>query len=148
MKRSIFMFTFLSLVMSLLLSSTCSAQARIVAETRDLGNGVTVETVIVVDEALSRSSTKKASTVNTYKYRGEEIGTVTLTATFGYDGSRAWVVSASGSASMEPGWTYSGERISDSGGTAYLSATIKNTSGQIKVSVDIDLTCSKDGDIS
>ena len=75
MKRSIFMFTFLSLVMSLLLSSTCSAQARIVAETRDLGNGVTVETVIVVDEALSRSSTKKASTVNTYKYRGEEIGT-------------------------------------------------------------------------
>ena len=58
------------------------------------------------------------------------------------------VVSASGSASMEPGWTYSGERISDSGGTAYLSATIKNTSGQIKVSVDIDLTCSKDGDIS
>lgn len=148
MKRSISMFTFLSLVMSLLLSSTCSAQARIVAETRDLGNGVTVETVIVVDDDFLRSSTKRASISSTFKYYGEKAGTVTFTATFGYDGSRAWVVSASGSASMEPGWTYSGERISDSGGTAYLSATIKNTSGQIKVSVDIDLTCSKDGDIS
>ena len=51
MKRSIFMFTFLSLVMSLLLSSTCSDQARTVAETRDLGNRDTVQTVIVVDEA-------------------------------------------------------------------------------------------------
>ena len=148
MKRSISMFTFLSLVMSLLLSSTCSAQARTVAETRDLGNGVTVETVIVVDDDFLRSSTKRASISSTFKYYGEKAGTVTFTATFGYDGSRAWVVSASGSASMEPGWTYSGERISDSGGTAYLSATIKNTSGQIKVSVDIDLTCSKDGDIS
>lgn len=148
MKRSISMFTFLSLVMSLLLSSTCSAQARTVAETRDLGNGVTVETVIVVDDDFLRSSTKRASISSTFKYYGEKAGTVTLTAIFGYDGSRAWVVSASGSASMEPGWTYSGERISDSGGTAYLSASIQNEDSPGIIPVDISLTCSKDGDIS
>lgn len=148
MKRSISMFTFLSLVMSLLLSSTCSAQARTVAETRDLGNGVTVETVIVVDDDFLRSSTKRASISSTFKYYGEKAGTVTFTATFGYDGSRAWVVSASGSASMEPGWTYSGERISDSGGTAYLSASIQNEDSPGIIPVDISLTCSKDGDIS
>ena len=147
MKRTISMLAALVLVVSLL-SSACFAQASAVTEVRDLGNGVTVETVITVEDFLFRSSTKRASTVNTYKYKDEEIATVTLTATFGYDGSDAWVVSASASHTLEPGWSYSGERISDSGGTATLTATITNKSGPGSVPVDISLTCSKDGGIS
>lgn len=82
------------------------------------------------------------------KNNGEEIATATLTATFGYDGSDAWVVSSSGSHTVEPGWSYSGERISHSGGTATLTATIKSTKGLGQFPVNISLTCSKDGDIS
>ncbi len=148
MKKNIPMLTAFVLIMSLFLSSTCSAQERTVTRIQDLGNGITVETVITVEDSLSRSSTKRASSTSTFKNKGEEIATVTLTATFGYDGSDAWVVSSSGSHTVEPGWSYSGERISDSGGTATLTATIKSTKGLGQFPVDISLTCSKNGDIS
>ena len=99
-------------------------------------------------DSLLRSSTQKASSTSKFKNNGELIATVTLTATFGYDGSRAWVVSASGSHSMESGWTYSNQSISKSGGTANLTADIKSTTGLGSFPVDISLTCSTDGDIS
>ena len=114
----------------------------------DLGNGLTAEQTITVYDQDFRASTKRASATMEYKNNGEKIGTVTLTATFGYGGSDAWVVSASGSHTLEPGWSYSGERISDSGGTATLAATIKSTKGLGQFPVDISLTCSKNGDIS
>lgn len=148
MKKIIPMLTALTLIASLFLSATCSAQEYTVTKVQDLGNGVTVETVVTVEDALFRSYTRRASTKNTYKNNGTEIATVTLTATFGYDGSDAWVVSSSGSHTVESGWSYSGERISDSGGTATLTATIKSTKGLGQVPVDISLTCSKNGDIS
>ena len=113
-----------------------------------MGNGITVETATTVYDSLLRSSTQKASSTSKFKNNGELIATVTLTATFGYDGSRARVVSASGSHSMESGWTYSNQSISKSGGTANLTADIKSTTGLGAFPVDISLTCSKDGDIS
>ena len=143
MKKMISMLTALALVLSLCLIPTCSAYGRENTKVVDLGNGITVETTTTVYDSLLRSSS-----TSKFKNNGELIATVTLTATFGYDGSRAWVVSASGSHSMESGWTYSNQSISKSGGTANLTADIKSTTGLGAFPVDISLTCSKDGDIS
>lgn len=148
MKKMISMLTALALVLSLCLIPTCSAYGRENTKVVDLVNGITVETTTTVYDSLLRSSTQKASSTSKFKNNGELIATVTLTATFGYDGSRAWVVSASGSHSMESGWTYSNQSISKSGGTANLTADIKSTTGLGAFPVDISLTCSKDGDIS
>ena len=146
MKKILSMVTVLALLCVVL---TISAMARQEVHTSvtDLGNGITVERTITVNE-LSRSSTKKASSVNTYKNNGEEIATVTLTTTFDYDGTRAWVISSSGSHSVESGWTYKNENITNSGGTSRLTAELKSTTGLGRVPVDIDLVCTKNGEIS
>ena len=108
---------------------------------------VDVETVITVYESLARSSTKSADIARTFRYDGSTIAVVTLYATFGYDGSSAWVVSASGSHTTYGGWSYSGENITTSGGTAYLTATLSHLLHR-NVPVSISLTCSPTGQIS
>lgn len=146
MKKTISMLMALVLVLSLSLAPMCSAYEYV--ETVDLGNGITAEVSTTVYESLLRSSTRKASRTATFKNNGKEIATVTLTATFGFDGSRVWVVSASGSHTTESGWRYQNEDITNSGGTSNLTAEIKSTTGLGVVPVDISLTCTKDGDIS
>lgn len=148
MKKNISMVTALVLVLSLCLAQTCFASELTQTTVEDLGNGITVETTTVVYDSFLRDSTKKASSESKFRYDGVLIGTVTLTATFGYDGSRAWVVSASGSHSVERGWSYRNEDISNSGGTSTLTAELKSTTGLGIVDVDISLTCTKNGSIS
>lgn len=148
MKKTISMMTALVLVFSLFLTPTCFACENKNTTVEDLGNGITVERTVTVYDTLLRSSTKKATDTKVYKNNGVQIASVTLTVTFGYDGSRAWVVSASGSHSMESGWTYSGQSISNSGGTSNLTASIRGSSISGIVPVDISLTCTKDGSIS
>lgn len=108
---------------------------------------VEVETALTIQESLARSNTKRASAAQTFKFSGKVIAEVTLSATFGYDGKTAWVVSASGSHTTYDGWKYGGEKITKSGGTATLTATLsKLTSSNIPV--NISLTCSPTGEIS
>lgn len=147
MKKLISTLMALALVLSLCLVPT-SAHELEKTTVIDLGNGITVETTTTVYDTLLRSSTQKASSTSRFKNNGELIATVTLTATFGYDGSLAWVVSASGSHTVESGWRYQNQDISNSGGTSNLTAEIKSTTGLGVVPVDITLTCTKDGDIS
>lgn len=146
MKKKISMLLAAVLMLTLTLATTGFAYEY--EETTDLGNGITVETSLTVHHSLLRDNTQTASRTSTFKNNGVLIGTVTLTATFGYDGSRAWVESASGSSSMESGWSYRNQSISKSGGTATLTADIKNTSIGGVVPVNISLTCSKNGTIS
>lgn len=116
-----------------------------------LGNGITVETTTTVYQSLLRSSTKRATKESTYKNGSTTIATVTLDATFGYDGSSAWVVSASASHWVASGWTYESQSISTSGATARVTATLKKWLGPIttdSVPVDDKLTCSLNGTIS
>lgn len=148
MKKTISMLTALVLVLSLSLAPSCFAYERADTTVMDLGDGTTVETTTTIYDSDLRDSTKKAERTMTYKNNGVRIGSVTLTVTFGYDGSSAWVVSASGSSDMESGWSYKNQSISKSGGTAKLTADIKNTSIGGVVPVDISLTCSKSGSIS
>lgn len=112
----------------------------------EFGDFEIVTTTIVYD-SVARSSTKRADRIHEMKYSGTIVAKVTLSATFGYDGKTAWVISASGSNNTYDGWKYGSEKISKSGGTATLTATLtKLTSSNIPV--NISLTCSPSGQIS
>jgi hypothetical protein len=116
-----------------------------------LGDGITVETTVTIHNSLLRSNTKSATRESTYKDNGTTIATVTLNATFGYDGSSAWVVSASASHWVASNWTYENQSLSTTGTTARVTATLKKWLGSIlatSVSVNIPLTCSASGTIS
>lgn len=108
---------------------------------------VEVESVLIIHQSKERSNTKSADAVQTYKYGGKVIAEVTLSATFGYDGKTAWVTSASGSRTTYDGWSYSGQSISKSGGTATLTATLSHSLHR-SISVNVSLTCSPTGQIS
>lgn len=144
---------FLAVIMVVALFSPVS-QADYVPEEKDitvtdLGNGFTVENIIIIEEEsslLSLMSTKTATKQSVYKLNGTEIATVSITASFGYDGSASWVNSASVSKSVSSGWTYSDESISTSGGTATVAATLKKF--PYNVNVYTYISCSPDGDIS
>lgn len=124
------------------------------ATTENLGNGLTVETKTTVYNtysAMALASTRSATRTKTYKANGSTVATVTLKASFGYDGSSAWVKNKSVSHSTASGWSYGSESLEASGDTAYLSAVLTQRSGIITigtVDVDISLTCSPSGQIS
>lgn len=148
MKKTISLLAVLALVLSLSLAPMCAAYESVETVYSDLGNGITMETTTTLYDLLLRSNSRTASRTATFKNNGVEIATVTLTATFGFDGSRAWVVSASGSHTVESGWTYRNQSISNSGGTSNLTAEIRSTKVPGILDVDISLTCSRNGEIS
>lgn len=145
--------TFFAVIMVVALFSPIS-QANYVPEENDvtvtdLGNGFTVEGKIILEKdisSLSLMSTKLATKKDVYKINGTEIATVSITASFGYDGSTSWVNRASVSKSVSSGWTYSDENITTSGGTATVTATLKKF--PYNVNVYTYISCSADGDIS
>ncbi len=102
------------------------------------------ETLIVYNNL--RSSSRTASKTATCRQNGSVVAEATLTATFGYDGSSAWVGNASGSHTTYSGWSYSGEKVSKVGSTATLTASVSK-SGVVK-SISVSMTCSPSGSIS
>lgn len=108
---------------------------------------VEVETVTTVHDSLLRSSKKTVETTDKYKSGGTVIATVTLKATFGYDGSDAWVESASVTKSTSGGWSYGGQSIDKDGGTVTLTAKLTKSSYP-SIPVEITMTCSPSGKIS
>lgn len=116
----------------------------------DLGNGVTVESILTVHESLAAFSTMATKTVtknDVYRVGGQEVATISLTASFGYDGSTSWVNSASVTKSIASGWTYSNENLTTSGGTATVIAILKK-SGITTTNIYTYISCSPNGDIS
>ncbi len=151
----------LTLAMVFSLSISCFAQEvpvqnvqSLVVTTENLGNGITVETKTTVYNTysvLSAVSTRSASQTKTYKANGATVGTATLNASFGYNGSSAWVTSKSAAHTTASGWSYGSESLTASGNTANLSALLTQRSGNIitgTVDVDVSLTCSPSGQIS
>lgn len=124
------------------------AASEVVCETETVttvyGDLEVEETLVVYSSA--RSSTKSASKTHTFRQSGEVIAEVTLYATFGYNGSSAWVTSASGSHTTYSGWSYGSESITKSGGTASLSASL--TKFGVSAAVDISIKCTASGTIS
>ena len=112
----------------------------------DLGNGITVESVLVVEPSLARSSSKSASLVSTFKNNGVQIAVITLNANFVYDGSTSRATYASYSKDISSGWTYTDHSLTRSGGTAKLTATLKKF--PFNVPVDMHISCSPSGVIT
>lgn len=108
---------------------------------------VEVETVLTVYDTFARSSTKRVQATQTVKYSGEVIAEVTLTATFGYNGTVSWVIGSSSSHTTYNGWSYGSESITSSGGTANLSAILTHLLHG-RLAINISMTCSPTGEIS
>ena len=106
-----------------------------------------VTTTTVIHDTFARSNRKSADRTRTVEAGDSVIAKITLSATFGYDGKTAWVISASGSHTTYDGWSYNSEKISKSGGTATLTASLfKLSAGTIPIS--FSMTCSPTGQIS
>lgn len=106
-----------------------------------------VTTTTVIHDTFARSNRKSADRTRTVEAGDSVIAKITLSATFGYDGKTAWVISASGSHTTYDGWSYGSEKIGKSNSTASLSAALDH-SYYASISVDISMTCSPTGQIS
>lgn len=137
-----------ALIMTFVFSITCFAteNEKILASyTEDLGDGITAVVTITQTESFARSA-KKQSISKGYYSGGTYIGAAALTATFNYDGSTSRAVEAVGNGSGSNGWSYSGQSTRTSGKTAYLTASLKN--GSKTVPVSLSLTCDANGNVS
>ncbi|MCI8869390.1 MAG: hypothetical protein HFF39_02415 [Lawsonibacter sp.] len=150
MKRSFSFIMVLALLMGIIMLPGHALESEIFRETETIfveGIGyLEIETVITRAPVFTRSGVGYDKSISV-RNSGRIIATVTLDASFGYDGSRAWVNSASATHSTNSGWSYGGESISKSGGTVTLTATLsKPLYNDIPVSISI--TCSPSGVIS
>ena len=114
-----------------------------------LENGITVEETIweASISTFAAESQKRGTAYKTYRRGSDVIATVSLTATFWYDGSDSGVVSTDSSYSVYDGWSYTNESIWDSGNTAYLSAELTNLFIK-SIDVSLSLSCSPSGQLS
>lgn len=113
-----------------------------------LEDGTVVETVFTVYRNFARAQTKSAYVTKTYKESdGTKAATVSLNVTFSYDGNDAWVRSSYTDISEYNGWNYGSERISESGNTVSLSASLTK-SGEARKSVSAWLSCSANGTVT
>lgn len=124
---------------------------------KDLGNGFTMRTVISIPKtgksihSNTSTQTKTASATSTVRHDGTWVGSITLTANFGYNRSSAWVNRMSTSHRIASGWTYKNERTWKSGGTANMSASMSKKLGFIPITTvdpSVSITCSPTGQIS
>ena len=108
---------------------------------------IVVTTTLTVYDSAARASTKSADKTRTFTYQGQTITTVTLSATFGYDGKSAWVEEASASHDTSGGWSYGSEKIDTDGSTAALSARLTKSSFA-PVDFTLSMSCTPSGKIS
>lgn len=120
--------------------------------TEDLGDDVTVTTTIEVYRNISRNTSTSAIASSDFTRSGKWIATVTLKAYFTYNGMTAGVTSTEYARSLASGWSYTNHKITtttlstSSGGTATLTATLKNF--PVNVPVNISLHCAPNGKIT
>lgn len=113
----------------------------------DLGNGITVETVV----SLAPTRTLRSATAtSTFKRDGKEIAKVSLYATFTYNGSLASVWSTDYTQSTSLGWFYRSHQITTMdrmpSATATLDAKLQGIVGIVPV--HIVLNCTPTGTIT
>lgn len=145
MKRGISFFLGLALAIGCAFS-VFAAPAEKGPERIDLGNGYSVVITTGTTAGSARAQTSNYCQ-GTYYCGSTKIGTVTLHATFNYDGSTVSVQSAYATYVLATGWAYKNQTITKSGGTAHLTVNLVK-SGYATVPVSLSLTCDKDGNVS
>lgn len=141
-------------VFSLIFSITgfCFAASPVIESqtvtTETLEDGTVVETIFTIYQNLARTEMKSADLTRNYTDdNGKKIASVTLYASFSYDGDDAWVLSSYSDVSEYNGWNYGNERITESGGTVKLTAKLTK-SGQTSRNPSLSITCSANGRIT
>ncbi len=145
-KISALMGAFLLVSCAILPASAVEMKQNVQVFYMDSGN-IQVETVLIIHDSQMLAHSKSADIKRTYKSDGKVIAEVTLSATFGYDGEDAWVISADGSHVTYSGWSYGSEQIADSGNQARLTARLSH-SGDSSIPVSLSLSCTPSGQIS
>lgn len=103
---------------------------------------------IVIHETLVRSSTKSATNIQTFTYKGDVIAIIAITGTFSYNGTSSSVISKSVSRlDTYNGWSFSQTSFSSEGGTISLVGGLKKFLYPT-VPVSFSLTCDRFGNIS
>ncbi len=150
MKKFISFLTVLGLIFSM--NGFCFASGPIVESQtismETLEDGTTVETILTIYKNPSRSQDKNASVTKNYTGPGnEKAASITLYASFSYDGSRAWSDYAYSDVTEYNRWGYENENINYGGSTATLSARLTK-SGESSKSVSMYIKCSSNGEIT
>ncbi|MCI8856442.1 MAG: hypothetical protein HFH26_07840 [Clostridiaceae bacterium] len=113
-----------------------------------LEDGTTVETIFTIYKNFSRSRDIDASITKNYSGpSSEKAASVTLYASFGYNGNDVWCDSAYSDVSVYNSWRYGSEDINDTSDTARLSARLTK-SGENSKSISIYIKCSPSGKIT
>ena len=112
----------------------------------DLGNGITCNSTLVIEENLTRASQKCGYVIREYSYQGEWIGSVQLNGCFTYDGKTATATQVSAYHSTASGWNYGGEKTWCSGNSVNLTARFTHWGSPVEVSAK--LSCSPTGVLS
>lgn len=112
----------------------------------DLGNGFTAETILMIDPVQGRSGQKSAYKQKIIRHSGRQIASVTLDATFSYNGTTSSVVSYRYEKDMSFGWLYTRHNIVTSGGRVTLTADLVSAIGTVPIS--ISMYCTPAGVIS
>lgn len=114
----------------------------------DLGYGFAMSEIITLVNANSRSMDRAASKYREYTYNDEVIARIEISCVFRYDGSAVSVVSKSISqCDTYNGWSFKQSSFTSSGGTVTLTGKL-NKFLILNASVNMSLTCDKNGNIS
>jgi hypothetical protein len=97
---------------------------------------------------VARSVVSEVHKAQTYHKNGVVIAQIAVTASFQYDGKTVSVLSKKVyQKDTYQGWSFTQTSFTSSGGTVRLKGTLKK-SGNSSVSVDLSMTCDKNGNIS
>lgn len=135
--------TALALLMVMLLSAVASAAG---PKRIDLGDGFYMVTTSKLDDIQLLDGSKTGSTTGKVYNSGTYIGSITVKATFVYDGISAEVSSKSASVTTASGWSYKNKSVSSTSGSA--TATCTFYSGSKSTSASVTVYCDKNGNIS
>ncbi len=148
-KRGSLLLLCAALLLGLTVPALAAENVQTISRTEvDLGNGFSYTETLTVSPALSRASAQKTgSKSQDFTYNGTKVAVIGISGTFQYDGSSVGVVSKSVSQkTLYDGWAFSQSSFTSSGGTITLTGTLSK--GTAKVSVNLSLTCDKNGNIS
>ena len=114
----------------------------------DPESGITIVDELIIQDTLTRSSSRTVTLKQTYTKNGNTIAVIAVTATFSYNGSTVSVTSKSVSQSTTyNGWKFTQNSLTSSGGTVSLSGKLTKLLNPT-VPVNLSFTCDKNGNIT
>lgn len=132
-----------ALIMIMAMSAMASAAE---PQAIDLGDGFSIVTTTKLADIQTYGGSVTGDATGDVYYSGTYIGSITIKATFVYDGSKVGVSSKSATVSTSNGWSYRNKSATGSGGSATASCTFYK--GSTAKDASVTVYCDKNGNIS